>query len=172
MGEHQLHAYEELWFSIARIPWASLVLVPLSEDTPAGEIATSLAMVATHVRDAPVTAIVAGELDFRSARALAELQPRLDGSPPHSIEVFGTPVDVAEPWETHPAPIHETARRLSRAIVAIRPVMVEPLGVAIAQAADAVVLCFELGAARTKAARRTIELIGPERIVGAFLVRP
>jgi hypothetical protein len=56
-------------------------------------------------------------------------------------------------------------------VVAIQPVLVEPLGAAIAQAADTVLLCIRLGKTRVADARRTVELIGQERVAGAFLVR-
>jgi len=58
-----------------------------------------------------------------------------------------------------------------KVIVAIQPVVVEPLGLAVTQAADVVVLCVEVGRTRLASARRTIELVGRERIAGCFLVR-
>jgi hypothetical protein len=165
--------YQELWFSLARLHWASVVLVPADHGGSAVEVATSLADVGTRLRDTPVTAIVANRVDYAAARALADLQPRLHR---------------AGPWrsgpelEAHPAPgagergpegaVHQgfAMPPIGRAIIAIQPVVDEPLGVAVAQAADAVVLCVRLCSSRLGAARRTIELIGAERVIGAVLV--
>lgn len=166
--------HQELWFSMARLPWASLVLVPADHGGSAAELATALAQVGTRLRDTPVTAVVANRTDFESARALAEFQPRLrDGNPwPTAIEVSSTPVAPAASQQPGP-PVREAVPMppLGRAIIAIQPVVDEPLGVAIAQAADAVVLCFERGKTGISSARRTIEIIGRERIIGAVWLK-
>jgi hypothetical protein len=152
------------------------VLVPADRGTLVGEIANSLAEVGTRLRETPVTAIVADAIDYESIRTLTDLQPRLnDQRPWPSVEVVASPVTPDAPGgdASWPPPLREATLMppVGRAIIAIRPIADEPLGVAIAQAADAVVLCIEMGAHRMKAARRTIELIGPERIIGAFLIR-
>jgi hypothetical protein len=168
--------FQELWFSVARLHWASIVLVPADAGGGAADVATSLAQVGTQLRDTPVTAVVANRIDFSCARALAEFQPRLlqDRRLP-AIEVEARPVAVGAPASAPPAvrPVRDATPMppLGRAIIAIPPVVDEPLGVAVAQAADAVVLCVHLGKTRMPAARRTIELIGADRIVGVVLVR-
>ena len=63
-----------------------------------------------------------------------------------------------------------TVAPTGKVIVAIQPVVVEPLGLAVTEGADAVVLCIEVGRTRLAAARRTIELVGRERIAGALLL--
>jgi hypothetical protein len=55
-----------------------------------------------------------------------------------------------------------------RSIFAIPPVVTQPLGVAVAQAADAVIVCVEQGRSHVDAVRRTIEMVGRERIAGCF----
>lgn len=168
--------YQELWFALARRPWASLVLVPADGGFSAGPIAKALADVGTRLRDSPVNAIVAETIDYISARSLTEVQPRLrsdrvwDGCA--EVEMAPEPAIATRPPETI-EPVREAKLMppFGRAIIAIRPVVSDPLGIAIAHAADAVVVCVQLGASRIPAARRTIELVGPERIVGAFIVR-
>ncbi len=172
--------YQELWFSIARLQWASVVLVPADPGGSAAEVATALAQVGTQLRDTPVTAIVANRMDYAAARALAELQPRLlDGRAwPGAIEVAARPAAVAavnggpQP-EPQIRPVRDATPLppLGRAIIAIQPVVDEPLGVAVAQAADAVVVCVAMGKSRVPAVRRTIDLIGAERVIGAVLLR-
>jgi hypothetical protein len=169
--------YQEMWFSLARLPWASLVIVPADHGGSASEVALALAEVGSRLRDTPVTAIVVNRMDYASARALAEMQPRLQGggqwlaSRSPTLEVEARPVEpVAGPpnGDVHlAAPLPP----VGRAIIAIQPIVDEPLGVAIAQAADAAVLCVEIGKTRIPAARRTIGLIGAERVVGVVLVR-
>jgi hypothetical protein len=57
----------------------------------------------------------------------------------------------------------------ARVIVAVPPVVVEPLALAVTYAADAVALYIRKGSTHRKAAARTIELVGRERIVGCVL---
>jgi hypothetical protein len=58
-----------------------------------------------------------------------------------------------------------------KVVVAIQPVLVEPLGIATAQAADQVLVCVGLGKTRLKSVRRTLELIGARPSVAAVLIR-
>ncbi len=165
--------FQELWFSMARLPWASLVIVPVDPGASAASVATALADVGTRLRDAPVTAIVANRMDYGSARTLADLQPRLRGDrlALPSVEVEARPVDPAAPPSNGSSHMAAPVPPIGRAIIAIQPVVDEPLGIAVAQAADAVVLCIEIGKTRLPAARRTIDLIGADRVIGAVLVR-
>jgi hypothetical protein len=139
--------FQELWFALARQSWRSMVLVPADEGASAAATATSLAEVGRRLREAPVTFfIVADPLDYSSAAHLAASVASTD-------QAVGAGVAPA-----------------GRVIVAIQPVVVEPLGVAVAQAADAAVLCVELGRTRLAAARRTIDLVGRDRIAGCILI--
>lgn len=139
---------QELWFTLARRPWRSLALVPADEGGSAAAVAASLAEVGRRLRDAPVTFfILADPLDFaNAAKIIAALDlTRQNGS---TLAVAPT----------------------GKVIIAIQPVVAEPLGLAVTEAADAVVLCIEVGRTRLSAARRTIKLIGRERIAGALLL--
>ncbi len=174
-GDPPGREYQELWFSLARLQWASIVFVPADHGGTAVDAATALAEVGTRLRETPVTAMVANRIDYASARTLAELQPRLNdgGRPWPAIELEVPRLNaesVGAPGSGGPPAAHPVTP-IGRAVIAIQPVVDEPLGVAVAQAADAVVLCIELGKTRLPAARRTIELIGAERIVGAVIVR-
>jgi hypothetical protein len=140
--------YQQLWFTLARKQWRSLVLVPADEGGSAAAIAASLAEVGRRLRQTPVTfLIMADPLDFESAgKVIAALDLTRQGGEPLAVATTG------------------------KVIVAIQPVVVEPLGLAVTGAADAVVLCVDLGRTRLAAARRTIELVGRERIAGSVLV--
>jgi hypothetical protein len=139
--------YLELWFSMARKHWGSAVLVPADAGESAAVVASSLAEVGRQLRVPPVTALVAERLDFAAAARLTEL------------------VDSARAGPLGAGPPS------GQVIVAIPPVVVEPLGVAVTRAADLVIVCIELGQSGLIAARRTVQLIGRERVAGAFLIR-
>ncbi len=182
---------QELWFTLARTGWKSLVLVPADAGISAAKIATALAEVGGRLRDSPVTAIVAESMDYESARILADLQLRVRVEPRRverveTVDVQATiitpppeaaPSDGSAAGEEEPSlpPRPSRDARLmppaGQVVVAIQPVVVEPLGVAIAQAADAVVLCIGIGRTRLASARQTIALIGAERFSGACLIR-
>jgi hypothetical protein len=57
-----------------------------------------------------------------------------------------------------------------RVFVALRSINENPTAVPLAMAADAVVLCIELGRTDIKAAQRTLAAIGREKFLGTLLV--
>jgi hypothetical protein len=139
---------QEIWFALARRQWRSLVLVPADEGGSAAAIATSLADVGRRLQDAPVTFfLMASPLDYASAaKIMAAFASTRQGSGALTVASTG------------------------KVIVAVQPVIAEPLGLAVTEAADAVVLCIEMGRAHLSAARRSIELVGRDRIAGCLLV--
>jgi hypothetical protein len=94
-------AYLRLWFTLARLPWQSLVLVPSCPGGSADEAARKLAEVGEKVSGLPVRSVTIGQLDYGTANALADLQERLRrlvielGRPRAAIEVAGTDVDAS-----------------------------------------------------------------------------
>ena len=140
----QIH-YQGLWFTLARTKWTSLVLVPADEGDSAAGIATALADVGRRLRTTPVTFLVmAGQIDYASAgRFVSAMVGKRDQD--------GDSVPVG------------------RVIVAVPPVIVEPLALAVTYAADAVALYIRKGSTLRKSAARTIELVGRERIIGCVL---
>jgi hypothetical protein len=59
----------------------------------------------------------------------------------------------------------------ARLIISVPPVVTEPLGLAATEEADAVVLAIRLNHSRMAEVKRTIQLVGRERITGCLLVR-
>lgn len=168
----------ELWFALARRPWSSLVLLPSDAGFSVAEYATALAEVGTRLRENPVTAVVAEELDYPSARRLSDVQGLLEEGANRRLlgaieaEAEYVTSDRAELEEiVVPARSPRPMSPYGQVIIATRSVVEEPLGVAVAQAADAVVLCLVAGRSRMASARRTLELIGAERVLGAWLIR-
>ncbi|ACG74086.1 conserved hypothetical protein [Anaeromyxobacter sp. K] len=137
---------QQLWFMLAKTRWRSLALVPADEGGSTAALAASLAEVGRQLRDGAVTALNLPHLDYITASGIADAiaaAGRGEGVPPN-LQI----------------------------IVAIPPVLDDPLGVAVAHAVDAAVLCVEMGKARLKSARKTMELVGRERFVGSILMRP
>lgn len=146
-GEHPQHEHQALWFALARRRLTSVVLVPADQGRPVAHVANALAEVGRRLGDSPVTAIVADNIDYafvaRTAALLASTHRNEDRRPGSS------PLEV---------------------IVAVHSVISEPLGLALVQAADGVVLCVEMGLTHLEAAKQTIEVVGRERIVGCVVV--
>jgi hypothetical protein len=171
-GGSPRRAVQELWFSLARTPWSSLVLLPADEGLSVGGLALELADFGGRIRGAPATAIVADSMDYESARMIDDLQTRLRANTLHARSAQpaargAEAGDAAPPGEGRlPAP--ETTVP-AKVVIALQPVVVEPLGVSVALGADVVLLCVALRRTRARAARRTIELVGANRIAGALL---
>jgi hypothetical protein len=138
--------FQELWFALQRRPWASLVVVPADETSSAAWIAQSVAAVGTGLHGPAVRAVVAETLDFDSAAELATTLSSAGGTGPRA------------------------AARSGQMIVAIGPVIAQPLAIAVARAADGALLCIEKGRTRMASARRTIELIGADRFIGCLML--
>ncbi len=135
---------QELWLTLARNPFHSLVLIPASEggaDVVAA-LATSLADMGRRLRDGMVSFLVVGDLHDPATASLVATQ--LAGG--------------------------RTASPEAQVIVALPPVITEPLGVAIAHAADLVVLCVEMGRTRTPDVQGSLDLLGHDRVSGAILL--
>jgi hypothetical protein len=146
-GEAPDHEHQALWFALARRRLTSVVLVPADQGRSVAEIADSLVDTGRRLVDSPVTAIVADVVSHDFVARTAAL--------------------LASTHRREPAPGASTLE----VVVAIGPVTVEPLGLALVQAADGVVLCIEKGRTRIAAARRSVELVGRERIVGCVTFR-
>ena len=142
--------FQELWSTLARKSWRSLVLVPADEGESVAAIAASLVNVGRRVRRGSLTfLIIADSTDYESA---ARIMAALEGKPDEA---------------TGPA-----ATSGAQVVAAIQPVIAEPLGLSIAQAADVSIVCAEAGRTRLAAARRTIDLVGRERIAACLVVPP
>jgi hypothetical protein len=157
-------------------------MVPADAACSSAEVAKALAEVGKELVEDPVTAITVSRLGYDSARALSDLQQYVtrareaanrasptDGSPP-IVDVTSVPVD---PVVSYPPPSGTQSLALvpsARLLISIPSVVDEPLGLAVAQFADAVVLTVHLGKTRAAEAQRTIDLIGRERIIGCVIV--
>jgi hypothetical protein len=141
---------QELFFATLRREWSSLVLVPTHPGGGAAWVAEALAD-------------VAASLDGRAVRITphgALLAPTRELIPDLTVE---SPVRSLKPGSDR--------WRGGQTIIAIDPVTSNPGGIAVALAADAVLLCVELGKTSIAVARRTIELIGRERFIGCVVLR-
>jgi hypothetical protein len=72
------HDYIELWITLARRQWGSLVIVPADPKGSTTEIANALADIGQRLSYGPVTAITVSALEPGSALALADLQEHLE----------------------------------------------------------------------------------------------
>lgn len=163
-----LQALQELWFVLAQHRWSSLVVVPAGADGSAADLARNLAEIGKNLSDVPVSAVSVRLLAPGSARALAALANHLrDGRrrlrSNNTIEVGPIVREAPEESEAGPGPA------AGQVIVCVPSVVAEPLSLAVAQAADLVVLNVELGKTRLRDIRRSMSLIGRERIAGCIL---
>jgi hypothetical protein len=175
--------YQEFWFSLARLNWSSLVLVPVDPGGSAEQVAQGLADVGKRLSDGAVTALTVRSLEYGTAMALAGLPqfvdrkrlapssrwPVVDLPPGSAEEVKEAAADGAAPVDA-PASDALVLSSTARIIISIPPIVSEPLGLATTQEADLIVLCIELGRTRMADARRAIQLIGRERVAGCLLL--
>jgi hypothetical protein len=137
---------QQLWFSLQRFDWSSLLLLPADPDTSALELGRAL-----H----EVGRLTMGELlrllDGRGLKVSATAPMILDMSGAHPVRPAGTQ------WS-------------EKVLVVVDSVVSHPSSIPIALAADAVVLCLTLGKTPLATARETMKLIGPQRFIGCITV--
>jgi len=111
---------------------------------------------------APATPAPAGSVTPGEARTAAAAAQAAPGVAEPSPEAAGDEAGRSEALVVVPP---------ARLIISVPPVVTEPLGVAAAEGADAVVLAIRMYRSRMADVRRTLELIGRHRVTGCFLVR-
>jgi hypothetical protein len=138
---------EELWFALARTEWTSLAIVPVDEGQGAADVAQALAEVGSRVRELPVRAFTVDSSAFENSIAVAAAAKlasstalQRQGGMPGGLSTSG------------------------QVIFTVEPIMREPLGMAVLQSVDAVLLFIQMGHTRLDAARRTLKMIGRERV--------
>ncbi len=187
----------ELWINLARRDWGSLVVIPADRNGSTADIANTLADIGQRLSYGPVTAITVTSLEYGSALALADLQQHVErerrnwvrpsvtvgpdgnaGAPGAAPGPASSPPSTAgvapgEPPQAGEGPRSEALVVVppARLIISVPPVVKEPLGLAAAEEADAVVLAVRMNHATMADVRRTIQLVGRQRITGCFLVR-
>src|SRR5215469_11602980 len=135
---------QQLWFQLQQREWSSLVVVPADPGNSAAGVATSLWRVGTILGN-PAPKVLNAERMGPSV--ISELITDLSSAP-----------DAVK------------AAARQRILVSIESVLSNPLGIGIAQAADAVLLCVRKGRTKVAAARTTIQLIGRERFIGSVVL--
>ena len=181
IADTQEKSYQELWLTLARREWASMVLVPADPGGSVERVAQALAEVGRRLSPHPVTAVTPSSLEYGTAMALADIpsfvgRPRLAGAAGWpTIDVPATAVGEPKADEAMPAaePVGRALALTSsaRLIISLPAVVSEPLGLATTRTADVVLICVELGRTKLADARRTLKLIGRERVAGCILLR-
>lgn len=136
---------QNLWFALARTPWRSTVVVPVDDDGSAAGIAAGLSSVGRGLHAGPTTFLVLTRpIDYASA------------------ERFVSAV------ASRAAP-GENPSSAPKVVISVPPVAIEPLGLAVVGAADAVILSITQGVTRVADVERTLTLVGRDRVVGCVL---
>jgi hypothetical protein len=139
--------YQALWFALARLAWNSLVLVPADTGGSTDIVTRALANIGDQLSITPVTSVLARPNHYKLAIQIA-------------VGAAGSA------WSDE----ERANPRAGRILIAIESVIDEPLGVGVCQGADATVICVDMGRSRLASVRRTVELIGRDKIVGTFVI--
>jgi hypothetical protein len=153
---------QELWFACRRHEWRSLAVVSTVPRSSTFPIVQALGEVADLLH--------AGTVRVRCAEAvelpdIAYLVMEMSGRNPSPV------LGPAAPRIPRSAlPPQDPAGGEQLLIVAVDSVVSAPMVLPVVLAADAVLLCVELGVTDLGAARHSVELIGRERIIGTVVV--
>ncbi len=139
---------QQLWFAVQRLSWTSLVIMPAGPETSAFEVATTLHEI--------------GKLTMGDRLRLIDAR---------GVKLTGTAAVILDMSSAAPVRAAQDPRN-ERVLVLIDWVLAEPSGVPIALAADAALLCVELGKTTVAGARETVQLVGRQRFVGCITYSP
>jgi hypothetical protein len=132
---------QQLWFSLQRHEWSSLVAVPSDRDLSVMDFVRPLYEV--------------GRLALGEKLRLVDARDvKLTRTAPLILEMTGG----GQPG--------------GRALVLLESVLSHPSGVPVALAADAALLCVELGRTSLAAARETVRIVGAQRFLGCITLPP
>jgi hypothetical protein len=164
-------ALQELWFATRRREWKSLVVVPASPGSSALHIAQALGEVGGAIRMSPVQVVNAEGMDLDGIATMVLDISVLDEPELKKPEPKGSVWTSGSGGWDSPANVARGAPAPRAIIIAIEAVAENPLILPLALAADAVLLCVEMGRTRLEDARHTVELIGRDRIIGTVLLQ-
>ncbi len=138
-----------LWFAVQTRPWTSLAVLPAGPGESALEVANALYDVGALVSGGPMRLLDARSVTLATSASFIVNMSSL----------------VSSPGERR-------SGGTQRAVVVLSSVIEQLACVPVALAADAVVLTVTLGKTLLSDARRTLELVGKERVLGTILVPP
>ena len=136
------YAVEELWYMLLSRRWSSLAVVSPERTPNTLRLARSLAEVGTRNRRRTVELVDALQLDIERAAAIAQM-----------VESDGDLPRIAD----------------SRFVIALDSPIVNPIAIEVLTACDTVVLLLEKGVSKIPQARKVIEIVGRQRLIGAVL---
>lgn len=131
----------ELWYALLKKPWASLAVVPAHAGGKADQLAQRLAEAGGLYSRRPLKFLRGDALDLGKAAQLA--------------------MQLSDPRPREPGP---------NTIVSLESLIANPLGIGVVVAADATLLVLERMRCDFDSARKTIEMIGREKILGCALL--
>jgi hypothetical protein len=160
---------QELWFATRRREWKSLVVVPASPGSSGLHIAQALGEVGTAIRMSPVQVVNAEGMDLdRIAKLVQDISGGDKAEVKEAVWTSGSAARSPGGWDV-PAAGRAPPGRAT--IVALDAVADNPLILPLALAADAVLLCVEVGRTKLEDARHSVDLIGRDRLIGCALLR-
>ncbi|HYV67463.1 MAG TPA: hypothetical protein VE964_14560 [Myxococcales bacterium] len=130
----------EIWYRLLPLrPWSSLAVVSPERTPRTLLLARSLAELGTQLGRGPIEIVDGTQVDLERANSIARLVEPARGL---------TPVKP-------------------RFVVALDSPIASPLAIAVVAATDAVLLLLERGVSGIPQARRIVEMVGRERVIGA-----
>ncbi|HVP60704.1 MAG TPA: hypothetical protein VMT11_09100 [Myxococcaceae bacterium] len=139
---------QQLWFTLQRSEWSTLVVVPAGPESSGMDFGRPLYEVGR---------LALGE----RLRLLDAREVKVSGAAGMVIDMLGAnPSRPASPeWS-------------ERVLVVIESIVSQPTGIPLALAADAAVLGVELGRSSLESARRTLDTLGRARFLGCLTLPP
>jgi hypothetical protein len=139
---------QQLWFSVQRRDWSTLVVVPADRDISVMDFGRPLHEVGRLAMGEKLRLVDARDVKLtRTAALILEMSA---GGPSRG----------------------QGGQTGDRVLVLIESVLSHPSGVPVALAADAALLCVEMGKTSIAAARETMRIVGPQRFLGCITLPP
>jgi hypothetical protein len=154
---------QELWFATRRRDWTSLAVTPAHAGGSAMPVAEALRQMSQLIKR-PARLVQADNLDLTDVATLVTSMSMPRSSAWSSTVARSTSASLGQSSMEHGGD--------ELLIVAVEPVVVNPLVLPLVLATDAVLLVMEQGKTDLASAQHTIDLIGREKLLGCVLLTP
>ena len=139
---------QQLWFSLQRREWSTLVAIPADRNQSVMDFVRPLYEVGRLAMGDKLRLVDARDVKLtRTAALILEMTGGGPARGPGAVDA-------------------------GRALVLIESVLSHPSGVPVALAADAALLCVEMGKTSIAAARETVQIVGAQRFLGCITLPP
>ncbi len=173
-------AVQHIWYEmVRRKKWASLALVPVTDDIDVLEFAHGIGLMAVREPHDLIWVVNASNrADNQVTEHDLSVHGQEDSKFPYKfvdLPTLGVTTEkqlITAEWMLDKYSENENQNQNMRFVFAVNSVINNTSPISLCRKVDAVILCVRLGRTTFKDVRRTVEIIGQEQVLGSIVFKP